>query len=248
MDIFQSFFMGLVQGLTEFLPVSSSGHLILAAKLLGTAPSLATELVFHIATLAAVIVFYRKKILSLLKKPLQKTTFLLLISTVATAPVALLLRDAADEMQDGRLLPLFFTLTAVLLVLSDRLRAKKCNPWMRAAIVGLSQGVAVIPGLSRSGTTISAAMFSGGDRQEASEYSFLLSVPIIIIGAIAEIISHPIENVAALPLTIGLITAFLSGLAALKFLSFVNKKLSPAIFSVYLVVLSAVLLILRFNA
>ena len=121
MDIFQSFIMGLVQGLTEFLPVSSSGHMILAAKLLGTAPSLATELVFHIATLAAVIVFYRKKILSLLKKPLQKTTFLLLISTVATAPVALLLRDAADEMQDGRLLPLFFTLTAVLLVLSDRL-------------------------------------------------------------------------------------------------------------------------------
>ena len=134
MDIFQSFIMGLVQGLTEFLPVSSSGHLILAAKLLGTAPLLATELVFHIATLAAVIVFYRKKILSLLKKPLQKTTFLLLISTVATAPVALLLRDAADKMQDGRLLPLFFTLTAVLLVLSDRLRAKKCNPWMRAAI------------------------------------------------------------------------------------------------------------------
>ena len=81
MDIFQSFIMGLVQGLTEFLPVSSSGHMILAAKLLGTAPSLATELVFHIATLAAVIVFYRKKILSLLKKPLQKTTFLLLICT-----------------------------------------------------------------------------------------------------------------------------------------------------------------------
>lgn len=248
MDIFQSFILGLVQGLTEFLPVSSSGHLILASQLLGTTPSLATELVFHLATLAAVLVFYRKKILSLLKKPLQKTTFLLIISTLATAPVAFLLRDAADGMQDGRLLPLFFTLTAVLLVLSDKLRAKNCNPWARAAIVGLSQGVAVIPGLSRSGTTISAAMFSGSDRQEASEYSFLLSVPIIIAGAVSEIISHPPGNVEFIPLAVGLVTAFLSGLAALKFLSFVNKRLSPAIFSAYLVILSAVLLIFRFKA
>lgn len=140
MDIFQSFILGLVQGLTEFLPVSSSGHLILASQLLGTTPSLATELVFHLATLAAVLVFYRKKILSLLKKPLQKTTFLLIISTLATAPVAFLLRDAADGMQDGRLLPLFFTLTAVLLVLSDKLRAKNCNPWAPGGNRGLIAG------------------------------------------------------------------------------------------------------------
>ena len=80
MDIFQSFILGLVQGLTEFLPVSSSGHLILASQLLGTTPSLATELVFHLATLAAVLVFYRKKILSLLKKPLQKIVTALICS------------------------------------------------------------------------------------------------------------------------------------------------------------------------
>lgn len=247
MDIFQSFIIGLVQGLTEFLPVSSSGHLILVSQLLGITPSLATELIFHLATLAAVLIFYRKTILSLLKRPLQKTTFLLLISTVATAPVAFLLRDVADKMQDGRLLPLFFTLTAILLVLSDKFRAKKRNPWAIAAIVGLSQGVAVIPGLSRSGTTISAAMFSGSDRQEASEYSFLLSIPIIIAGAVSETVSHPLESVEFIPLAIGLVTAFLSGMAALKFLSFVNKKLSPAVFSAYLVILSAILLIFRFT-
>ena len=247
MDIFQSFILGLVQGLTEFLPVSSSGHLILVSQLLGITPSLATELIFHLATLAAVLVFYRKTILSLLKRPLQKTTFLLLISTVATAPVAFLLRDVADKMQDGRLLPLFFTLTAILLALSDKFRAKKRNPWAIAAIVGLSQGVAVIPGLSRSGTTISAAMFSGSDRQEASEYSFLLSIPIIIAGAVSEIVSHPLESVEFIPLAVGLVTAFLSGMAALKFLSFVNKKLSPAVFSAYLVILSAILLIFRFT-
>lgn len=247
MDIFQSFILGLVQGLTEFLPVSSSGHLILVSQLLGITPSLATELIFHLATLAAVLVFYRKTILSILKRPLQKTTFLLLISTFATAPVAFLLRDVADKMQDGRLLPLFFTLTAILLLLSDKLRAKKRNPWAIAAIVGLSQGVAVIPGLSRSGTTISAAMFSGSDRQEASEYSFLLSIPIIIAGAVSETVSHPLESVEFIPLAVGLVTAFLSGMAALKFLSFVNKKLSPAVFSAYLVILSAILLIFRFT-
>lgn len=248
MDIFQSLILGLVQGLTEFLPVSSSGHIILVSNAMGVEASLSMELIFHLATLAAVLLHYRKTLLSLIKKPFSSLSLQLLLSTVITAAIAFALRGVADGMQDGRLLPLFFSLTAVILVLSDVLRPKKRNGWLGCVVVGMVQGIAVIPGLSRSGSTISAAKFCGASDDEAADYSFLLSVPVIAGSAIVELISHPMENVGFLPIAAGLIAAFLSGLLALNLMTKFKSRIPSVAYSAYLVVLSAVLIILRFSA
>lgn len=244
----QSFILGLLQGLTEFLPVSSSGHLILACLAMNVEPSLSFELALHVATLLAVIVYYRKTLRHLLLRPFNVKNLYLICATAITAVLALALRDFADVMQNGELLPLFFTATAGILIAGSCFKPKKSNGILSCVFVGAAQGIAVIPGLSRSGLTVAAGMMSGKNKEEATENSFLLSIPVVAGSALIEITSHPIKNVQPLPLTIGLVTAFIGGLLALKLFDFVNKKASPAIFSAYLIVLSATLLIIKFCA
>lgn len=244
----QSFILGLLQGLTEFLPVSSSGHLILASLAMNVEPSLSFELALHVATLLAVIIYYRKSLISLLRHPFNVKNLYLIGATAITAVFALALRDFADLMQNGELLPFFFIATAGILIVGNFFKTKKSNGILSCVFVGVAQGIAVIPGLSRSGLTVAAGMMSGKTKEESTENSFLLSIPVVTGSALIEIMSHPLTNVQPLPLTIGLVTAFISGLLALKIFAFVNKKASPAVFSVYLIALAAGLLIIKFCA
>ena len=245
MTVLQSIILGLVQGLTEFLPVSSSGHLLLTSQAMGVTPSLSLELAYHVATLAAVCVYYRKTLFALIRKPFQPLTAKLFVSTLITAAIAFFMRPIAESMQDGRLLPLFFTLTAVLLVLSDKFHLKKPDGRLTCVVVGIAQGFAVIPGLSRSGATVSAAVFTGESRKSAVDYSFLLSLPIIAGSAVVELISSPLDNLSPLSLAAGLIAAFFSGLTALFVMTRLSKKLPSSLFAAYLIALSALILGLR---
>ena len=206
MSYLQSFILGLLQGLTEFLPVSSSGHTLLAGWLLGVEIPLAFELILHLATLLAVIIFYRKSVFARIKRPFCQGNLYLALATMVTAVIAFLFRKFyEDGLSSISMLPLFFALTAGILAVGScvKPRPTKMNAG-KSAIIGLTQGLACLPGLSRSGTTISTALILGVDKQESTEFSFLLSIPIVLGSAIIELITQPLISVS-LPVFIDLI-------------------------------------------
>ena len=247
MSYLQSFILGLLQGLTEFLPVSSSGHTLLAGYLLGVEIPLAFELILHLATLLAVIIFYRKSVFTRIKHPFCKGNLYLALATAVTAVIAFLFRKFyADGLSSITLLPLFFALTAGILVVGSWVKPKPSNISAgKSAIIGLTQGLACIPGLSRSGTTISTALILGIDKQEATEFSFLLSIPIVLGSAIIELITQPLVGVSFPVLAVGFITAFISGYFALHIVSKLIKNASLDVFSVYLIALSLTLILFK---
>ncbi|MBE5755218.1 MAG: undecaprenyl-diphosphate phosphatase [Clostridiales bacterium] len=184
----------IIQGLTEFLPVSSSGHLTLIEQLFGIKDNLLLiNLFLHLATLVAVIIVYRKTIWKLLKKPFQPLTYKLVISTIFTCIIALIFEYFSLEDFSFKIYCFGFLLTSVLLFLMDKYKnqivsIKNGVSYKDSIIVGVVQGIAVIPGLSRSGSTIATLGFCGNNAEESGEYSFLLSIPVIVGGFVLEIV------------------------------------------------------------
>ncbi len=244
MEIYQATILGILQGLTEFLPVSSSGHLVLGQIFFGiTQPSLAFNISVHMGTLGAVLVVYSADIknmaLSVLsgttrmvkKKPVSlesdehlKLALFILAGSVPTALIGMGLKNFEDILfSSARLVGAMLLVTGTILWVSRRFYRTGAIgiplDLKRALIIGVSQGLAVIPGISRSGTTIACGMFCGLDRQTAARFSFLLSIP-AILGAeclsILESLDQGIQLDAAA--IYGTLAAFVSGLIALKLL------------------------------
>ena len=258
MSILESIILGLVQGLTEFLPVSSSGHLLLLHKAFGIeTDQMFFTVLLHLGTLAAVLVVYRKRIIKMLTKPLeQKFHWIWLITaTLVTVGVYLVLKklDIVDAAEDGSALGYCFIITAILLVICDLLRkrldGKRTIPemkWYHAAFIGFMQGIAPLPGISRSGATITGATACGMAREEAAEFSFLLSIPAILGGAVLEIpdaIKEGTHGIGALPCIIGVIVAAVSGYFAVKFMIRLITKRSLTVFAVYTALLGVFVLL-----
>lgn len=188
MNVFQALILGLVQGLTEFLPISSSGHLVLMQRLLNVnlgGADMLFDITLHMGTLFAVCAVYRRQILALFKRPFKR----LLQLAVATVPAALagiFLGDIVEEVFfGGAYLASGFALTAALLAgaqIYSKKRASSALPLnlKRTAVMGVAQAVAILPGLSRSGTTVASGMLCGVDKREAADFSFLMSIPIIL--------------------------------------------------------------------
>ena len=235
--------MGLIQGFTEFLPVSSSGHLVLFSRITGAESSLAFDLILHLGTLIAVVIVFKKELIELVKKPLCPLAKKLALATVFSVVVVFVLKDLADECFDGKSLPLFFMLTALLLTLSGAFSQKNGGEisYLDASIIGIAQGLAVFPGLSRSGTTASTASLLGVKKSDGVSFCFLLSIPIILGSSVVEIAGGELNAVSLGCVIAGFISALVSGLIALvtakKFLS--NGKNAP--FVVYLIALSLVI-------
>ncbi len=186
----------VVQGLTEFLPVSSSGHLLLVEQLLGIKENLLLiNLFLHLATLLAVVVVYKKIIWKLIKKPFQPLTYKLLMATAVTVLFAVIYKVLNIDAFVTKIYGLCFMITALLLFLTYRFQQKSSviksgeMSYKNALIVGIVQGFAVLPGISRSGSTISAMILMGNNEKDSAEFSFLLSVPIIVGGFIVELLS-----------------------------------------------------------
>ena len=178
--------MGIVQGLTEFLPVSSSGHLVIIQTLLGfdSSEMIRFNIFVHVGTLLAVFVAFWGDIKALLLKPFQRLTLLLIIGTIPAALMGLFLNDIF-AMLFGSLIAvgLALIITGLLLLISDRFNGTKSIDDMSlgaAAMVGIFQGLAITPGLSRSGSTIFGSLLAGLKREEAARFAFLLSIPIIL--------------------------------------------------------------------
>ena len=246
MEIWEAIVLGLIQGLCEFLPVSSSGHLVIAERLLGIhGDALVLNVLLHLATLLAVVFALFSDVKELFRKPLGKQGRLLLISFLPTAALALGMKALFPELIDGKYTAFGFMLSAAVLLLTMLLarspRAKKGaedTSYKDAAVAGIAQGIAVIPGLSRSASTIFALTARGAARAEAVRFSFLMSIPVIAASAAYGLLSGGASSLPLLPLAFGFAAAFLSGLVSVKFMLKVFSKSSPLPFVIYLAAMS----------
>lgn len=229
MKYIKAILLGFVQGLTEFLPVSSSGHLILFERLFDIAPSVFFNLILHLSTLAAVLIVMRKEVWGLVCHPIASDLKYVAIASVPTVLLALLIETFFPSLLLGDLLAFGFLLTSAFLFLGERFSRE--DPFLRiggkrAFWTGVAQGIAVLPGVSRSGATISALRLMGVDREKAAVFSFLLSVPVIAGGFLLEGIESGFSlGGASLPeILLAAVSAFASGAFALRFMLGKIKK------------------------
>lgn len=265
MTVIEAVILGIAQGLTEFLPVSSSGHLVLLHDAFGLEKGgLAFDVALHIGTLLALVIFFHNDLIRLFKSLIRQDsdTHLARMVALATVPAVIagvLLQSAAESsFRSSRLVALNLMLFGIIMLLAERYAARKRRQSSlqqttrnQALAVGLAQAAAIIPGISRSGSTITAGLFAGLDRVAATRFSFLLAMP-ITLGAILKVLLDDstiqrVDNGPAL-LIVGIAASFVSGLAAIRFLLKFLAKHSLATFAYYRLAVGAlVLAILALN-
>ena len=246
MTIWIAVLYGVLQGATEFLPVSSSGHLVLMNRIFGIeCDFLFFSLILHFATLVAVVIVLRREVWSLVKHPFSRQAKFLWIATVPTVVIVLLFKGFFENAFSGELLPVCFMLTAVLLILTELLSKKtfKKLDGKTAFLIGIAQGVAVLPGISRSGATIACGCLCGLDKKASSRFSFLLSIPIILASMGYEILESVASGATVLGVSLELTFvafafALLVGVLCVKFMLEKLQKIRLYYFSAYLVLLA----------
>jgi len=254
MEIWQAIVLGVVQGISEFLPISSSGHLVVLQVVFGMSlPGITFDIFLHLGSLLAVFVVFWKDIWNLIRNPFQKMTVMLIIGTIPVVILGFLLRAHVEGLQNGLFLAIAFTFTGIMLIFADgitgSIKTEKEMTYKDALIVGLMQALAIPPGISRSGATITGALMSGLNRETAARFSFLLSI-ISILGAgtleAIDVIREP-EIVSYIPAhIIGFLAAAVSGYFSIRLLLNLIKKAQLKHFSYYLFVLAAFILLDRF--
>lgn len=259
MNTFEAAILGIIQGLTEFLPVSSSGHLELAKAILGDdslpKESLAFTIILHFATALSTLVIFRQEILEIFKGLFQfqwneETQFSLkiIVSMIPTAFVGLYFEEEISSFFDGQVLLVGFMLfvTALLLLLADKAKDTHNEvTFLNALIVGISQTIAILPGISRSGATISTSVLLGIDRSQAAKFSFLMVVPIIIGKVVKDLSGGDIHftSIEISPMIVGFLTAFIAGILACKWMIALVKKSNLSYFAIYCAVIGLIAIV-----
>lgn len=264
MDIWQALILGIIQGITEFLPISSSGHLILIPEIFGwELQDLSFDIVVHLGTLVAVIVVLRKDIKKLLRAflsrestPERSVAWMIIVATIPVLVVGYFAQDfIGTVLRNPTVVVVSLIVWAVGLAIADMVARKlsetnklKKMKWWQAIVIGLAQVIALIPGTSRSGITITAGLFAGLDRRTAARWSFLLSIPAIgAAGAksLLDLTSSP-ATLEFVPLFVGFLAAMISGALAIKFLLELIARTSYMIFAWYRLVLAAIAIVILF--
>jgi undecaprenyl-diphosphatase len=256
MDILEAIILGIIQGLTEFLPVSSSGHLELAKAILGDTSvpeeSLTFTVVLHFATALSTLVIFRKEIVEIFKGLLQfqwndefKFSLKIIISMFPAVIVGLLFEKELESFFGGKILLVgsMLLLTALLLLLADKAKnTKKKVSFSNAVLIGISQAIAMLPGISRSGATISTSVLLGVDRTRAAKFSFLMVVPLIFGKIGKDLLSGDLnfQSSEMIPISAGFIAAFLAGLLACKWMISLVKKSKLSYFSLYCTIVGSI--------
>ena len=269
MTIIKAIILGIIQGLAEFLPISSSGHLALAKGFFGMEEApMAFDVFLHLGTLIAVFAIYYKDIFEIIKEffgicadiianiitffkgdkkyrkiiktPYRRFTVLVIVSTIPTAIIGVLLKDIVDQSSKTLLIPgICLLVTAVMLFVSDNLKdgnkTEKNTSWWNALFIGACQGVATMPGISRSGTTITAGLVSGLKRDFVVKYSFIMSIPAILGAVVLDIpdMKASLSKVPASCYVVGVITSAIVGYICIKAMLVIVKKKKFKYFSYY---------------
>ncbi len=265
MNIIQAIILGIIQGLTEFIPVSSTAHLLIGQRLLGVPADDATFsflVIVQLGTLVSLFAFYGKDLLAIAKAtfdfrhstPERNLGFYIIIATIPALLAGYFLKDAVEALFKQPMLQASIRLfsAAILLTLAEMFTRKnrtlESMTWLDALIVGLMQIIAVFPGASRSGTTISGGMFRGFDRPSAARFAFLMSVPVMLAAGgyeMLDVIQMP--NLAEfLPLlAVGFVTAAVVGWFAIKWLIDYLSKRSLYVFAIYCAIVGAIVFLMK---
>jgi len=256
MSIFQAIILGIVQGITEFLPVSSSGHLVLLHTLFGIEEGAFTfDIIVHIGSLVAIVVFFWRDIWGLIKKPLSRLTGLLIIATIPAVVVGFLIRGVIDSyFRSGIWLAAAFTLTGFLLVVADNvgknnIKQEKDMRWFDALFIGFCQAVAIAPGISRSGATITGGLTCGLNRETTVKFSFFMAIIAIAGAGVLEGMEFVqdggsgAEAIGAGALIVGFFTSMIVGYFCIKLLLKLIESCKLRYFSFYLWVLAALIFV-----
>ncbi|WP_340199700.1 undecaprenyl-diphosphate phosphatase [Ascidiimonas sp. W6] len=262
MDIIDAILLGIIQGLTEFLPVSSSGHLELGKAILGEnavpKESLLFTVILHFATALSTLVIFRKEVFQIIKGLFQFTwneesqfSVKILISMLPAAFVGIFFEKELESMfgENIQLVGVMLLITALLLFLADKAKDTSKNvTFNNSFIIGLSQAIAILPGISRSGATISTSVLLGIDKTKAARFSFLMVVP-LIFGSIAKTLMAgelAFETSQITPIAVGFLAAFVSGLVACTWMIQLVKKSKLSWFAIYCLVVGVLAIMFEF--
>ena len=255
MSLIYAIVLGFIQGITEFLPISSSGHLLLFEHIFGiNEGNLFFNILLHLASLLAVVIVMRRELFELIKKPFSKQTLSVVVCSVVTVLIVLLLSFTMDKFTSLGYLGFGFFASAILIfvthVASKRSEksviTKQDISYADAIIIGITQGLATLPGISRSGTTICTALLLGNSKESSANFSFVISIPIIIGAMIFDIIKEGgdiVCNISAVSCIAGFVVSFFMALLSIKLMYKIIKNKSWIGFSIYLFVLSIFVLL-----
>ncbi|MDR1419458.1 MAG: undecaprenyl-diphosphate phosphatase [Treponema sp.] len=274
MSVITAVILGAVQGITEFLPVSSSGHLVLLQKIFGiTEPVLFFDIMVHVGTLAAVFAVLKRDIWDILRRIIQPLTGYLVTGTLPAVIAALVFRDYIEKaFASGAFLGFAFLITSAMLALSElacrnNAAADAGNPgtavpadgktamkWSDALVIGIFQAAAIVPGISRSGATLSGSLFRKLDRNFAARFSFLLSIPAIVGALVLQLkdmaggaAGGEAAGIGAAPLIAGTLTAAVVGFFSIRLMLKIIRERSLIIFAIYTAALGVLALIDTFG-
>lgn len=255
MTVIQGFILGIIQGLTEFLPVSSSGHLVLFQRVFGLKEGVLTfDVAVHLATLIGVVAVFRDEIAAILKKPFGKLPLLIIAGTIPTLIIGAVFGSLFKKLfESGISLGFEFILTGLVLLYAERVRVRKKGfdemKYSDAATIGVAQGIAILPAVSRSGFTIAGGLLRGLNKEAALKFSFLLSIPTILAATAKDLYDFFsagggfAESPDMWPLLAGILAAAFSGYFAVRFMLKIFSKASLKVFSYYVFALGALVLI-----
>ena len=273
MSVFEALILGVVQGITEFLPVSSSGHLVLLQRIFGISePALIFDTAVHGGTLIAVLVVLRQDIWNILRRIVQPLTLHLFIATIPAVAAALLFkRQIENAFASGAFLGFAFLVTSALLFIAEKLYHRTEKPGglparlegpalargqgetniIDALVIGLFQAAAIVPGVSRSGATISAALSRKLDRDFAARFSFLLSIPAILGALVLQLkdlkAGGAEETIGILPIAVGTISAGIVAFFSIRLALKIVREHSLQGFAVYTGILGLLVLVDKFG-
>lgn len=262
MNILQATVLGLVQGLAEFLPISSSGHLILARAIMGISDETAStgafmmlDVLLHAGTLLAVMAVFWRDWWDILKNPFKsKTLLLLIIASIPALLAVVLLGDVIDSFFTGWFLGVSFLITAIFMLIAEHVSRRKIkwaeHPGFKHAIcMGIMQAIALLPGVSRSGSTLMGGVSSGLNRKSSAKFAFMMSAPAILGSLIFEgkdaIEMGYLSELALVPTIVGVIVAAVSGYLAIRFMLRLINKVSLNWFALYVALLGLTILVLQ---
>lgn len=259
MTILQAAILGLVQGLAEFLPVSSSGHLLLTRMIMGisdeTGAYIMLDVLLHAGTLLAVIIVFWKDWWAILKNPFRsKTLLLLFIASLPALLVVVLFGDIVDQFFTGWFLGVSFLVTAVFLLIAEWVSGKQTRrtskpDFKQAIAMGTMQAIALLPGVSRSGSTLTGGLLSGLDRKSGAKFAFMMSAPAIVGSLLFEakdaIEEGYLAQLELVPTIVGMVVAAVSGYLAIRFMLRLINKVSLNWFALYVALLGLIILTLQ---